>query len=100
MKELSGVSEAARDLAMERFPRDIPVPDAHQEQLMQLANPLRRIITDTTFDFGMLCQTVTASFVVAIADSKDSDVERLLEAADRALYAAKAGGRNRCEVAA
>lgn len=71
-------------------------------QLLQLANRLRRLVADTTFDFGMVRQTVTASFGVAIADSrnsKSSSVESLLEEADRALYAAKAAGRNCCELA-
>jgi diguanylate cyclase (GGDEF)-like protein len=77
----------------------ILVPDTHREQLMQVANRLRRAIADTTFDFGMVRQTVTASFGVSIADLGVRDVDRLLEGTDRALYAAKTAGRNCCEAA-
>jgi diguanylate cyclase (GGDEF)-like protein len=76
------------------------VPDTPRAQLMQLANRLRRAVADIPFYIGMVRQTVTASFGVSIADSDDSNVDRLLEGADRALYTAKAAGRNCCEAAA
>lgn len=43
--------------------------------------------------------TVTASLGVAMVDEDDESWEAALKRADRALYAAKAGGRNRVEAA-
>ena len=44
--------------------------------------------------------SLTGSFGIAILPDDANDVGRLLRKADRALYAAKAGGRNRVELAA
>jgi diguanylate cyclase (GGDEF)-like protein len=41
---------------------------------------------------------ITASFGIVVA-TKDATIEVLLEQADKALYRAKAGGRNRIEPA-
>jgi diguanylate cyclase (GGDEF)-like protein len=43
--------------------------------------------------------SVTASIGVASSDRENSSPEEVLQAADKALYRAKAGGRNRIEVA-
>ena len=43
--------------------------------------------------------SVTASIGVASSDRENSSPEEVLQAADKALYRAKAGGRNRVEVA-
>ncbi len=48
---------------------------------------------------GPLAQKVTVSVGVALADAKTLETPgELIAAADRALYAAKAGGRNRVAV--
>jgi diguanylate cyclase (GGDEF)-like protein len=44
-------------------------------------------------------QPVTASFGVAVYPDEAGDPEELMRIADRALYRAKAHGRNRVEVA-
>jgi GGDEF domain-containing protein len=44
-------------------------------------------------------RTITASVGIAIHPDVAGDSETLLRLADRALYAAKAGGRNRIELA-
>jgi len=75
------------------------IGDSNREQLMLIANRLRLAIAETPFDFGAASETVTASFGVARSSVSVAPVQALVDTADRALYAAKAGGRNRCEAA-
>lgn len=65
-----------------------------------LAERLRRAVQAHPYLDGDLRLEVTVSVGVAVAWSKDEDFDSLLRRADRALYAAKTGGRNRVEVAA
>jgi len=66
----------------------------NSEESRQFADKLRQLIANYVFpDVGH----VTASFGVATYQP-DEDVDALLSRADKALYAAKAGGRNRVEV--
>jgi diguanylate cyclase (GGDEF)-like protein len=64
-----------------------------ETQLLDVAERLRARMARTPF--GELA--VTASFGAAIASQFDS-LESMIAAADRALYAAKGQGRNRCVV--
>lgn len=75
------------------------VGDTNREQLMQAAERFRLAITVTPFDVGAASRHITASFGVALASGGAEPAEAVVAAADRALYAAKAGGRNRCVLA-
>ncbi|MDX9720695.1 MAG: GGDEF domain-containing protein [Myxococcota bacterium] len=67
--------------------------DAHR-----FAQRLCRIIADTAFSFNNQALPVTVSIGVAALPELHADTpEQLLAAADRALYQAKANGRNRVE---
>lgn len=60
---------------------------------------LRRAVADTPFSSGELTLPLTVSIGVAVRTAADHDFDQLLRRADEALYAAKAGGRNRVELA-
>lgn len=69
-------------------------------------NPRARARTQTGHAIRQLSQTtaatelsVTASIGVATSTKENSSVEEVVEAADKALYRAKAAGRNRIETA-
>ena len=64
-----------------------------------LAEKLRRAIADNVFLCGPSRIHVTASFGIAAFHAEHAPVaERLIEAADRTLFRAKHGGRNRVEL--
>jgi diguanylate cyclase (GGDEF)-like protein len=75
------------------------VGDTNREQAMQAAERFRLAIAGTPFDLGASSQRITASFGVALTSGTAESAEAIVAAAGRALYAAKAGGRNRCELA-
>lgn len=72
---------------------------AQQQQATASAERMRLEVQKHPFVDGTRRVDVTVSIGVAVACSEDEDFESLLRRADRALYAAKAGGRNRVEVA-
>lgn len=73
------------------------LPDTDTEGALEAAEKLRARIAGvklTRVDRG-----ITASFGVAVCPDVADDARTLLRLADRALYAAKTGGRNRVELA-
>lgn len=75
-----------------------PFSDAKATQLV--AERIRAGIEITKFDTNVGPLQLTMSFGVAVRDGAEShDTQALLQAADAALYRAKAAGRNRVELA-
>ncbi|MEZ0331506.1 MAG: diguanylate cyclase [Methylophilaceae bacterium] len=75
-------------------------PEAAPNIVMQLTNQLRETIFALQLQhFGRSLGQVSASFGVAAFPEHGSTTEDLLRAADKALYRAKAAGRNRVEMA-
>ncbi|MEJ2479147.1 MAG: diguanylate cyclase [Acidihalobacter sp.] len=68
----------------------ILLPDTPLDQAKVLAERLHRMLHDTQWPVG----TVTASFGIASLGPGIADIRTLLRAADRALYDAKAAGRD------
>jgi diguanylate cyclase (GGDEF)-like protein len=71
------------------------IPDATRDIVATTAARLRKAIADSAFDLGSETRTITASFGTALAGPRDGAAHDVVVAADRALYAAKNGGRNR-----
>jgi diguanylate cyclase (GGDEF)-like protein/PAS domain S-box-containing protein len=71
--------------------------DDSETPLLDAAEAMRRAL-DEPFQVGDTTVTVTASIGVAVIALDDLDEDELLRQADLALYAAKAGGRNRIVV--
>jgi diguanylate cyclase (GGDEF)-like protein len=67
---------------------------------MAVAERLRLAIADIVFDDLDVDLSVSASFGVAMASSATENIDDLLVEADKALYRAKADGRNRVHFAA
>jgi diguanylate cyclase (GGDEF)-like protein len=72
------------------------LPDTDRATARDVAEKLRVAITDVELSH---VGSLTASFGVAALPDDGAECEQLLRTADRALYAAKAAGRNRVEVA-
>lgn len=80
-------------LGGEEFAMLLPHTDLHHA--FDVAEKLRSSIAKLRFDFGGVAEGVTASFGVATVSAGAADIDTLLEHADKALYLAKNGGRNR-----
>ncbi len=74
----------------------VVVPETSAAQAAWLAERIRAALESSpvTVDGGAELR-VTASFGVAVLQPDDREPEQLIDRADRALYAAKRGGRNR-----
>ncbi|MDR6872462.1 diguanylate cyclase (GGDEF)-like protein [Bosea sp. BE125] len=76
----------------------ILLPHTDKAATMNVAEKLREGIASQQFEGVDAAFNVTASFGVASFGPAFADVDAILKAADEALYAAKATGRNRCVV--
>lgn len=75
------------------------LPQADLEQARQAGERLRQRVTAAPVRYGEKALPVTISIGVSSGDAAGIDIDRLYREADAALYRAKAGGRNRVEVA-
>jgi diguanylate cyclase (GGDEF)-like protein len=64
-----------------------------------VAERLRKCIAEAPFEIDKLSIDVTASFGIVCSSQPHNSLEMLVDAADSALYRAKANGRNRIELA-
>ncbi len=71
------------------------VPDSRPEAALQVAERMRAAVQGTRFPLGGDTVEITISIGVASSSDRHAGWEALLAAADRALYEAKAAGRNR-----
>jgi diguanylate cyclase (GGDEF)-like protein/PAS domain S-box-containing protein len=71
------------------------LPSSSLEGAAAVAERLRRLVAaqEVSFDGARIALTVSAG--VATSDGQQLDLDTLMQRADQALYAAKAGGRNR-----
>ena len=101
LQQLAGIMKAtARDTdAVARYGGDefvIVLPDTGWEGALTFAERLRRKVDEFTFGADTAESRMTISVGVALARGSDPvSPEMLLHEADRSLYKAKSGGRNR-----
>ncbi|MBB3425808.1 MULTISPECIES: diguanylate cyclase [Rhizobium] len=75
------------------------LPNTDTRAAAAVAEKIRKDIEDTTLMFEQEAVHVTVSIGIACSLEPTTDFKHVLEAADKALYRAKAGGRNRVELA-
>jgi diguanylate cyclase (GGDEF)-like protein len=73
----------------------VVLPDTSEQSLIEIANRLCNVVGRTPFIVDGRAVAVTASFGAAAGTSGTTPAADLCERADRALYVAKTGGRNR-----
>ena len=78
----------------------ILLPGADREGAVQCAEDLRRHLEGTPLTTDGMAISLTVSIGVALIDPGDAAPDAVLARADRALYRAKEGGRNRVEASA
>ena len=73
----------------------ILMPETSLSQAVLAADRLRQVIAEHVFDSSAQTIFITVSIGVSTIRDSDQSLENLLDCADKALYAAKQGGRNR-----
>jgi len=71
------------------------VPGASLNEAAQIAERIRREFQSTPIELGGHRLNATVSIGVIVTDGNETDLVELIGEADRALYRAKEGGRNR-----
>jgi diguanylate cyclase (GGDEF)-like protein len=74
----------------------IALPNIHRLEALAIAESLRRKVEQLSFDQPI---RITISLGISTFPAHGETLPRLIEAADRALYASKGNGRNRITVA-
>ncbi len=75
------------------------LPEMDREEGRETAERLRHLVADEPFALGRdKTLNLTVSIGVAVYPDQGTSVEALCDAADRAMYEAKAGGRNQVRV--
>ena len=75
------------------------LPETGLDTAREVAERIRLAVMDAPIDTRKGPVPVTLSAGVAVLDGRKGDLATLLEAADKALYQAKAAGRNRVAAA-
>lgn len=75
------------------------LPHTGADAAVELAEDLRRRVAALAPELDGVAQAITVSIGVALSDAGDPDAHALARRADRALYEAKRGGRNRVALA-
>jgi diguanylate cyclase (GGDEF)-like protein len=75
------------------------IPDVSQGEAFMVAERIRSSFARRSIDLGAVAAGSTVSIGVAASSEAGYDLAALMAAADRALYQAKANGRNRVEPA-
>jgi len=96
-RNIRGVDLAAR-YGGEEFV--VMMPETPTDWATMIGDRLREEVADNVFDFGLKEGPISITVSIGVATSREGQTPaQLLEAADRALYEAKAAGRNKVIVA-
>ena len=77
----------------------ILLPDVAEDEALRISERIRLAVKQNVYHMHPDLLSVTVSIGVASRQGECLEFTKLFSAADRALYAAKAGGRNQCVLA-
>ncbi|WP_262695565.1 PleD family two-component system response regulator [Kordiimonas aquimaris] len=96
-RNIRGVDLAAR-YGGEEFV--VMMPETPTDWATMIGDRLRQEMSDNPFDVGLAEGPITVTVSIGVATSKDGQTPgQLINEADKALYEAKAGGRNKVVIA-